>query len=148
MALIKCPECGKEISSKAASCPNCGCPASEFAKTQVDYVNPTSDFSVVNPQKKDNNEHSEENKVPFTGVYRTHLFGKREEVYCPICGSANCSIYREQRVIPGKSKTSYTMNLNPLKPFTLFNKKEKVIKQDRVVTENKFMCNSCGHIFR
>ena len=26
MALIKCPECGKEISDKAASCPNCGYP--------------------------------------------------------------------------------------------------------------------------
>lgn len=24
MALIKCPECGKEISDKAISCPNCG----------------------------------------------------------------------------------------------------------------------------
>lgn len=26
MALIICPECGKEISSKASSCPHCGCP--------------------------------------------------------------------------------------------------------------------------
>ena len=26
MALIKCPECGKEISDKAKACPNCGCP--------------------------------------------------------------------------------------------------------------------------
>lgn len=26
MALIKCPECGKQISDRAASCPNCGCP--------------------------------------------------------------------------------------------------------------------------
>lgn len=26
MALIKCSECGKEISSKATACPNCGCP--------------------------------------------------------------------------------------------------------------------------
>lgn len=26
MALIKCSECGKEISDKAASCPGCGCP--------------------------------------------------------------------------------------------------------------------------
>ena len=26
MALIKCPECGREISDKAASCPNCGTP--------------------------------------------------------------------------------------------------------------------------
>lgn len=26
MALIKCPECGKEISDKAGNCPHCGCP--------------------------------------------------------------------------------------------------------------------------
>lgn len=26
MALIKCPECGKEISDKAPTCINCGCP--------------------------------------------------------------------------------------------------------------------------
>lgn len=26
MALIKCQECNKEISDKAASCPSCGCP--------------------------------------------------------------------------------------------------------------------------
>lgn len=26
MALIKCNECGKEISDKADKCPNCGCP--------------------------------------------------------------------------------------------------------------------------
>lgn len=26
MALIKCPECEKEISDRAKSCPNCGCP--------------------------------------------------------------------------------------------------------------------------
>lgn len=26
MALIKCPECGREISDKAGKCPHCGCP--------------------------------------------------------------------------------------------------------------------------
>lgn len=26
MALIKCPECNKEISDKAVNCPNCGYP--------------------------------------------------------------------------------------------------------------------------
>jgi uncharacterized OB-fold protein len=26
MALVKCPECGKAVSDKAASCPNCGYP--------------------------------------------------------------------------------------------------------------------------
>lgn len=29
MALINCPECGKEISDKAISCPNCGVPPSK-----------------------------------------------------------------------------------------------------------------------
>lgn len=30
MALIKCPECGKSISDKAAKCPHCGMPAEYF----------------------------------------------------------------------------------------------------------------------
>lgn len=38
MALIKCPECGKEISSRATSCPNCGFPISGDAQnTQKEY---------------------------------------------------------------------------------------------------------------
>lgn len=32
MALIKCPECGKEFSNKAPACPNCGCPTTEIQK--------------------------------------------------------------------------------------------------------------------
>ena len=30
MALIKCPECGKEFSNKAPACPNCGCPTKDI----------------------------------------------------------------------------------------------------------------------
>lgn len=26
MALVNCPECGKEVSTHAEACPNCGCP--------------------------------------------------------------------------------------------------------------------------
>lgn len=33
MAMINCPECGKEISDKAASCPNCGYVLNEGNKT-------------------------------------------------------------------------------------------------------------------
>ena len=35
MALIKCPECGKEISDKAKACPNCGCP--NEIKNEIHY---------------------------------------------------------------------------------------------------------------
>lgn len=35
MSLIKCTECGKEISDKAVSCPNCGCPVSQMTTETV-----------------------------------------------------------------------------------------------------------------
>ena len=34
MALIKCSECGKEISDKATTCPNCGSPTVSFEKAK------------------------------------------------------------------------------------------------------------------
>lgn len=35
MALIKCSECGKEISENAASCPHCGNPINKFSNINV-----------------------------------------------------------------------------------------------------------------
>lgn len=32
MALINCPECGKQVSDKASMCPNCGCPVEKEVK--------------------------------------------------------------------------------------------------------------------
>lgn len=32
MALIKCQECGREISNKAVSCPGCGCPVENVSR--------------------------------------------------------------------------------------------------------------------
>lgn len=34
MALIKCSECGKDISDKASACPHCGCPLSNAEQSQ------------------------------------------------------------------------------------------------------------------
>ena len=44
MALIKCPECGKEISDKAKACPNCGVPVSS---TTVDYNSKSKTGNVL-----------------------------------------------------------------------------------------------------
>lgn len=33
MALIKCPDCGKEISDRARTCPFCGCPIGELLES-------------------------------------------------------------------------------------------------------------------
>ncbi len=45
MALIKCPECGKEISDKAAACIHCGCPLQPpVYQTEPQY---TSEDSII-----------------------------------------------------------------------------------------------------
>ncbi len=249
--IINCPECGKEISDKAAACPNCGCPSSEWAEKQFcnedikegeeeknksekekywcencyrqnkigskyciycgnrlsQYYNPEN--SILNKGEKDEaktildichkysksekikaikelrqilgydlnsakkivdeyfegnerknstsyspNKQSQTSPLPetygneFHGIYRFGLFGGKTEVYCPRCGSENCSYYQEQKIIPGKTKTRYTANLNPLRPFTLVNKKEKVIRKEEVATETKIICNDCGYTFK
>lgn len=39
MAMIKCSECGKEISDKAFTCPNCGNPIKAIKDAQIDQQN-------------------------------------------------------------------------------------------------------------
>lgn len=271
MALIKCPECGKEISDKASCCPNCGCPKAEWkspleSENKVDdkpitsetqdniYAIPENNIridcgqnrlimiqngimTVANPVtgkvsdslgnftleyfgismgfnvgmciynrekeytssvfdviargeklellKKFKNimernglfsgrsrvdmlyRQTEEDKylrskgweafsqsrsnppeeADFNGIYKYGVLGGKTRVYCPRCGSEDCSHYQEQKIKPGKNKTRYTANLNPLRPFTLVNKKEKVIRKEKVITEKKIICNKCGYIF-
>ena len=67
---------------------------------------------------------------------------------CPNCGSKRFHAFVEQEVISqGKVKTTYSANLNPLKPFTLVNKKEKVVRQPVTRNVSKFVCDDCGNIF-
>jgi len=35
MGLIKCPDCGKSVSSSAANCPHCGKPMAAFSRKTV-----------------------------------------------------------------------------------------------------------------
>lgn len=67
MALINCPECGKEISDKAASCPNCGCPNQSQNKPIVaDQVSlPKNDDIMKCP--KCNSTQLTSNKKGFSG---------------------------------------------------------------------------------
>lgn len=172
MSLIKCPECGREVSDKANSCPNCGYPIADYVAQQEEIEQLKEQFfckccgfqNELGVNYCENcgmriTEYTQKPKInlgkikdepirsEFNGIYKYSLFGGKQEVYCPRCGSDNCAHYQEQRVIPGKTKTRYTANLNPLRPFTLVNKKEKVVRKEQTVTESKFVCNSCGKIF-
>ena len=46
MAMIQCPECGKEISDKALTCPNCGVPINMEMPVKVTFATPSS-FKVA-----------------------------------------------------------------------------------------------------
>lgn len=52
MALIKCAECGKEVSDKAAACPNCGAPVhirEENIQTFDDVYKANGVMTAINP---------------------------------------------------------------------------------------------------
>lgn len=57
MALIKCPECGKEISDKAGKCPHCGYPIEEHLKRERQkelYKIKLNSITMPDKPKKDN----------------------------------------------------------------------------------------------
>ena len=83
MALIKCPECGKEISDKALACPNCGMPLrSEDRGTYNVTIHREKQWFLINPKTKitvDNVEEyevgsGEEIVIPMTTGKHTILF--------------------------------------------------------------------------
>lgn len=71
MALIKCPECGKEISDKAEACPNCGCPIEKMEKTLIENDEDRTSES------KDVMEFSENDKVPTKEERK--MFSKKQK---------------------------------------------------------------------
>lgn len=54
MALINCPECGKEISDKAAACPNCGCPVEAMPRQETVEVAPKVETVVESKERESN----------------------------------------------------------------------------------------------
>ena len=67
---------------------------------------------------------------------------------CPVCGGENYHAFVEEKVIrQGKTKSTVSLNLNPLKPFTVLNQKEKVVREPLTMQVSKFVCDDCGKIF-
>lgn len=60
MALIKCPECGKQISDKAVTCPNCGI---DVQKTIIPRFQYRYQPNTVTPEPL-----VEKRKAPFGGI--------------------------------------------------------------------------------
>lgn len=79
MSMIKCPECGKEISDKAVSCPNCGYPLSQSMELA----------SLV--------ENGQTIKISEPTI---SCVGSPDRIGCPRCGSTE--LHAEKQGFSGK----------------------------------------------
>lgn len=93
MALIKCPECGKEISDKAKSCPNCGCPicgeikveGKRFSELSEETVNYAVRYRQPIDQKMKNQKKLEREKTA-SGPQCPHCKGKNLQAISDVEG--------------------------------------------------------------
>lgn len=107
MALIKCPECGKEISDKAKMCIACGFPLESYmyrkkqsAKSNV--YRPVNGIVLGRSKAAEEYQEEYEQRQSFNGVFKHTFFGRKKEVYCPRCESWDCKYIFENRLICNK----------------------------------------------
>ena len=62
MPLIQCPDCGKQISSRASSCPNCGCPSAYFFG---DLTTTSDEEEIISVQTEEPIQYQETKKITF-----------------------------------------------------------------------------------
>lgn len=76
------------------------------------------------------------------------VFGVVKEC-CPKCKGKNFHAFVDKDVVAhAKVKTYYTVNINPLKPLTFANKKEKIVRDEITTHTSYFVCDDCGKIFK
>lgn len=75
MALIKCPECGKEISDKSKCCIHCGFPMDELKQQSISTENTECDIYTAPPI-------TEKYKVILTdaGINKTRIIEELEDL--------------------------------------------------------------------
>lgn len=84
MALIKCPECGKEISDKAIACPHCGFPIEK---------NSTEQKKIITDQPMPIQTTFPQMKCQFCGADND-----QGSMYCGYCGKLIDSAEIQQRI--------------------------------------------------
>lgn len=83
--LIRCPECGKEISDKAASCPACGCPQSVWAGETKGERIATPSCATVRNDRTEERQGGQKAAFPFIVA---RFDGSHVTCVCQKCGTA------------------------------------------------------------
>lgn len=117
MSLIKCPECGREISSRVSKCPGCGLSKEEIEDTVTEQKRieissyPTISFICTEDKKKTINgnvKQSVGNKTtcPTCGMG----YDKKISLTCPLCELRNKNLQLEEKI--NNLLVKYTQYLN------------------------------------
>ena len=127
MALIKCPECGKEISDKAKACPKCGCP--------------------IEKEEKDNKKESQGVETTNNENHANHTHDDKK-IRCTYCGSDNVQV---QIVAQNKNAGCLTVFLYILLALTIVGIPIMIIillvKGKKTVNQKFYVCQNCGKTF-
>lgn len=123
MALIKCPECGKEISDKAEMCINCGFPLKQYENNEMSAGK--SEFYKSYEQENENDRGWERPKEPeitgvgklflrnsversqntgFNGIYKYTLFGEKKRFTVQDVGAKIVLIIRSKNLYQAKQR--------------------------------------------
>lgn len=77
MALIKCPDCNKEISSRAQMCPFCGCPSDFFGESELNREYVAADLTQLDKEessiKEENNNEEKKEQISATEAIRREV---------------------------------------------------------------------------
>ena len=118
MALIKCPECGKEISDKSEKCIHCGFPFKQNENTTCNINGKEYDLSFILKSYKENpNE-----KAKLIGVFRK---------------MTNCGLADAKRTVDQIIETNKI-------PSVLFLKQQEQVEESRVEEKDTVRCPKCG----
>lgn len=121
MALITCPECGKEVSDKAEKCIHCGYPLRNISHFREEIMGKDVDVSFLLDNSVSQIEQVKQ-LVELTGcdlftakkiVLKYHPTPKEDanKVKCPKCGSTNITAgQRGYSVLTGFIGSSKTVN--------------------------------------
>lgn len=152
MALIKCPECGKEVSDKAPACIHCGFPM-ELIENEVEKVTISKEASSKTGYSMELIDYGNK-KIPVATVLKNTL-GINDVDALELVGSAPCYLFKDKKdnvVAPIIKKldtlpVEYKLYLNgELKRHKTKEEIDKSYSSNTISSGKKIKCPNCSSL--
>lgn len=106
MSLIKCPECGRQISDQSESCIHCGFPIKQKDNKYCLVNGKSYDLDFVLKVALNSNTTDQERKECFLQIQNMTRLLRPEKLYCKImCDKTIPEIYNDDDLIPSPTPT-------------------------------------------